>query len=127
RIGQRRGVVAELASPVRAGPPGGALEDQAGAETAGELGVRPEVLPQRRLAFRRPQQVERGEVRELNALVEDQRGLDAAVGQEEVAAELRQGLSISRHRSLLWTSPLRREAAAGNAGPARSIFSPHRG
>jgi len=48
--------------------------------------------------------MERREVRQLQAFVEDERGLEAAIGQEEPPGELWQRLSKSRHPS----SPLTR-------------------
>src|SRR5262249_57003095 len=80
---QGSGGVAEPAAPVRAGPPGRAVEDEAGVEAPRQFGVRPEIPPERRRAFRRAQQMERCEVRQLHALVEDERGLEAAVRQAD--------------------------------------------
>ena len=44
-------------------------------------------------------QMERGKVGELEPLVEDQGGLDTPVGKKDVARELRQPISVLRHRS----------------------------
>jgi len=55
------------------------------------------VLVQRRAAARLAQQVESGEMGQVETVVEDQRRLDAAVGQEQPAVKLRQMGSILRH------------------------------
>ena len=81
---ERLGRIAERRAPVRVRPPGGALQHQAAAVALGERNVGREVARELRPARLGAQQVEGGEVRQLLALVEDQRGLDAAVGQEQL-------------------------------------------
>jgi hypothetical protein len=43
--------------------------------------------------------MERGEIGQLQPLVENQRGFDPAVGQEYLAAKLRQAISVLAHNS----------------------------
>lgn len=45
-------------------------------------------------SFRRPEQVERREVRELQPLMKDQSGFDATIGEVKTTTELWQGMSI---------------------------------
>src|SRR5687767_12300859 len=93
-VGNLRRTVAELGAPVGACAPGRTLEHHAGAELHGDAHVRGVVTAQRGLAARAAEKIESGEVRQLEALVEDKRGLDAAVGNEERVAELRQRLAV---------------------------------
>ncbi len=78
-------------------PPRRTFEDQANAEPLGDLCIGAEVLVQGRFAFRRAQQVEGGEVRQLQAFVEDQGRFDAAIGQEQTAGQLRQRVAVVRY------------------------------
>src|SRR6185295_15603547 len=55
------------------------------------------VLVQRRAAAGLAQQVESGEMGQFETVVEDQRRLDAAVGQEQPAVKLRQMGSVLGH------------------------------
>ena len=96
--------VAELLAPVRVGSPRRGLENEAGLEFLRELRVGQEVFPEDVLAFRRLEQGEGREMRKILPFQEDERGLDPAVGHEEVAGELRQGASIFRHVCLLLVS-----------------------
>jgi hypothetical protein len=99
-VGQCLRCVAKPGPPIRTGAPCGALEDQAGAEPPGDLGVRPEVFEQRLAPLSSLEQLERREVRQLETVVENQSRLDAAIGQKEAAGHLRQRRSIScRHQS----------------------------
>ena len=79
---ERAPAVAQLRSPVAAGAPGGALQHQSGAVPHREIGVALEVAFQRLDARLALQQHERRKGGKLQAVVEDQRGLDAAIGQE---------------------------------------------
>src|SRR5262249_57876765 len=89
--------VPEPRPPVGAGAPRRALENQPGAEALGQPRIAPEVSFQRRVALRPPQHIERGEIGQLELLQKDERGLDAAVGQEKLVAELREAFAVSRH------------------------------
>ena len=88
-IRQLGGGVAEALGPVPAGPPGGGFEDEPDPEPPRDPGVGAKVLLERRLAVGPAQQRVGGEVGQLEPVLEDQGGLDAAVGEEQVPAELR--------------------------------------
>lgn len=83
------GRVAELGAPVGAGPPGRALQDETHAVGLGDGDVAFVVARERGPAVGIAEQVEGREVGQVEAVLEDQRGLDTAVGQEEGAAALR--------------------------------------
>ena len=89
RVRERRRRVSESRSPVGTGAPRRALENQAGAKPSGDVAIRPEVLQKRVTSLRILQQMERSEVRQFETVVKDQRRLDAAIGEKEVARELR--------------------------------------
>jgi hypothetical protein len=80
--------VAEPPPPVAARAPGGALKDQPDAVLPGDRCIGTEVAMQRLLPCVRTQEVKGREVWELQALVEDERGLDSAVREKEAAGEL---------------------------------------
>ena len=80
---------AELGRPVRARAPACSDELEAGAEAPSQVQVRPDIVVQRLLTFGGPQQHHRCEERQVDTAVEDQVGLDPAIGQEE-AIELRE-------------------------------------
>ena len=99
RVAVRRieglGRVAERGAPVRVRAPGRALEHQPAAVAFRQRHVGRVVALERRAALRSAQQVEGREGRQVEPVVEDQRRLDPAVGQEEVVAHLRQGMPVS--------------------------------
>ena len=86
-LGQRRVRIAELLAPVGAGPPRRALEDEADALPPRKPGIAGIVVAQRRAAALVAQEVEGSEIGQLEPLVEDQRPVDAAVGEERAAIE----------------------------------------
>src|SRR5262249_31280238 len=96
-VDQTLAAVAQSRGPVRVGPPGRGLEDQAGTELFGQGGIGPEVLAKSRLAIGPFEQVEGGKVGKLQPLEKDQGGLDATVGKEQIALELGQSVAISSH------------------------------
>ena len=98
-VGLRKSVgrVAELRSPIRVGSPRRAFEYQASAEPPGKLRVRSKVLAKRCFAFRSPKEVEGSEVGKLQSFVEDEGSFDAAIGEEKIAAKLRQSVLVSSH------------------------------
>ena len=81
--------VAEPGAPVGAGPPGGAFQHEADPAVARDRGVPGVVAAKRVDPSIGLQQVKRREQREIEPFLEDERGLDAAVGQEQAAIELR--------------------------------------
>jgi hypothetical protein len=85
-------------APVRVRAPRRRVEDDPDAGLAGDLEVGPEVVPQRTDALLVVEQDERGEVRQLEPLVEDQRRLHAAVGDERGVRQLRQALPQGHRR-----------------------------
>ncbi len=95
--GERRGIVAELRRPIRVGAPRRALEDDADAVRSGDLRIAREVAVEHRLASGTVEQDERREVRQVDAVVVDQRGLEAAVGDEQPLVELRQARTVAAH------------------------------
>ncbi|MNT27036.1 hypothetical protein D3C72_1626470 [compost metagenome] len=92
------GAVAQPVPPVWIGPPGCRFQNQPDVEASGQRRVGPEILPQHSFAFRRPEQVKGGKVGKFLPLQKDQGGLDAAVGHEEIIAELRQCAPVGCHR-----------------------------
>jgi hypothetical protein len=73
-------------------------------------------------ALWRLEEVKGGEKWKILPLQEYQGGLDPAVGQKEVAAELRQGASIFRHlRLLIFDSSLRPAAPPTIIGPPWTV------
>ena len=89
--------VPDAETPVRVRAPGRTLEHQTQAAPACHLGIRVEIPAQRRRPVRRPQERERRELGKVQAFVENQGRLDPTVRQEEVASELRQGVSVPCH------------------------------
>src|SRR4030095_13418541 len=92
----------------------------------GDGRVGAEVLPERLLSAVAPQQIERGEVGQLQAVEEDERGLDAAVGQEEAPVELRQGASMACHGATDCHPPAGAATGAGIRGSRRRAAWPTR-
>jgi len=90
--------VAKPGPPLGARAPRRALEDQPGHKAPSEGGVAAKVLSQRGLAVRSLQQIEGGEIGELEALEKDERRFDAAVRQKKLVTELRQAPAVSRYR-----------------------------
>jgi len=82
--------VTDLGRPVRARPPGGCLEDEADAALAREDGVGRVVEAELVGALVVLEQVEGSECRQLEAVMENERCLEAAVSDEKTAVELRQ-------------------------------------
>ena len=88
--------VPEPLRPVGTGAPGRRLEHDPDASLARDADVRLEVASERVLAALAREQVVRGEVREIEAVVEDEGGLEPAVGQERDVLELRQCVAVPR-------------------------------
>ena len=111
--GDVRDRVAELGAPVGAGPPGRALEDEAHAVGARDVDVALVVADQELPALDIAQQREGREEGQVQPVLEDQAGLDAAVGQEEGAVALGQAVAILGGRLHLFPlqDPHRRFAA----------------
>src|SRR6185437_16823753 len=78
---QGSAVVPEAARPPRAGTPGRCLGDEATIRVAGDLGVALEVAAQPATTVWCLEPHERRERRKVDSLLEDQRGLQAAVGE----------------------------------------------
>src|SRR5690606_3031870 len=91
------GAVAELRAPVRNRAPGGGIEDEADTARSGDREIILVVLDEFCSALLVLQEYERGEMRELDTFMEDQRGFQSAVRQESAAAELRQVVAILGH------------------------------
>src|SRR5262249_28683080 len=89
--------VAKLITPVGAGAPGRALQDEARAVRCRNARIAGEIGTQRRRALLVLHQMECREVRELETSVEDQVRLDAAVCEEQAAIKLGEAASKSRH------------------------------
>ncbi len=83
----------EPLGPPRTGPPGRALEHEAGPVLAGEREVRLVVLLERPRAVRVAEQRERGELGKVDAPLEDEDRLETAVGEHEAVAEVKRVLS----------------------------------
>ena len=86
--------VAELLRPVEVGAPGGALQHEAQLRVARELAIARVVAAGDLDALVGLEQVERREQRQLHALVEDQRGFHAGVGEKNLVGKLRQVRAI---------------------------------
>ena len=89
--------VAELVSPIGACTPGGAFKDEAHTIRFRDGHVTLVVACQRLAPGLLPQEVESGKMRQFQPLVENQGGLDAAIGQEQSTRELWQLLAILAH------------------------------
>src|SRR5262249_47193853 len=94
---QCRRRVAKLVTPVGAGAPGRALQDEARAARCRDARIAGEIGTQRPRALLILQQMERREVRQLETIVEDQICLDAAVCKEQAAIKLGEAVSKSWH------------------------------
>ena len=79
---ERLGRVAERRAPVRIRPPGHRVEHEPAAVAAGDLDETVEIAPQHRPSGPGFEQRKGGERRQLDPLVKDQHGLEAAVGQK---------------------------------------------
>jgi len=97
-------VVTEPSPPIRIGAPGRRLGDEAGPGLTRDLGVAVEVVAQASPAVRCLEQHERGELWKLDAVVEDQLGLETAVGEERSLFQLRKRWAVIDHRGPLWLS-----------------------
>ena len=97
RFGQSGAAVTEQVSPVRAGAPGGGFEDESGPRLCGDGCVLEKVAIKTRSPGVVAQQRHGREVRQLIAVVKDQRRLEAGVGQERLPVYLRECVSISGH------------------------------
>ena len=80
--------VAELLAPIAARAPCWALQDEAQSVGLGDGDVALVVAQEHFAACRLPQQMKRGEVRQIHSLMEDQSCLDAAIGQKQVITKL---------------------------------------
>lgn len=88
RVGQRAATVTEQVPPVRTGSPGGRFDDETGPRIGGHLYVLEEVTIQARPSRLVTQQRHRREVGQVHAVVKDQRGLEAGVGEEHRVSHL---------------------------------------
>jgi hypothetical protein len=88
---ERVGGETEAGAPVGIGAPRGALEDEASAVGGGDVEIALIVRAQQISAAGIVEQQERGEVWQLEAIVKDERGLEAAVGEIEATGQLGQG------------------------------------
>src|SRR5690606_18651236 len=116
RIRELPGVVAELRTPVRVGASGRRLQDEARAVARGGFEIWLEIVAQGGDARVVLQQVERGEAGEVQPLVEHQRGLEAAVRQEQAISQLRQVVTVQAHG----IAPS--GAGGSGAGPSSTLF-----
>ena len=91
--------VTEFGAPVSIAAPGRAFQQEAHARIDGGPRVLAEIFEESVAAALGLQQFERGELVELDPILEDQRCLEPAVGEEKAAAKLRQVVSILRHLS----------------------------
>ena len=99
---ERGRVVAESLTPVGVGAPGRRFEHQADARASGDVGVPVVVLREELAPLRLLDQRERRELREVDAVVKDQVGLEPAVG--DVAAVLQKcGHNISVPFQTVWS------------------------
>ncbi len=90
--------IAEPGAPVGARPPGRRLQHEAKAILRRERRVAPVIIAQQVAAGRLVEQVEGGKIGEVDAVVENQAGLDAAVGQKDfVSVHLRKSGAVFRH------------------------------
>src|SRR5262245_24940178 len=77
-----------LCCPVRTSPPGRRLEDEAHTAVSSDLGMASEVASERFCALRILQEVKGREIRQVVAVMKDERGLYAAVSQEDSTIQL---------------------------------------
>ena len=115
RLGEPRLRVAELRAPRRVRAPRRRLEQEARPVPARDVEMRDEVAAQRLASILALEQRERRELRQVEAVDEDQRRLDAAVGEHHLPVELRQ-----RHSTSSRPSPARTPAHSGRRRPRRS-------
>ena len=83
-LGQLVFGVAQQGRPVGGRAPGGAFKDEADAVSLGDRGVGAEVAVESVPALAVLQEIEGGEMGQVEAVVKDERGLDAAVGEVKV-------------------------------------------
>ena len=100
-VGELLGAVAEPGGPVGAGPPRRGLEDDADAVAPRDGEVALEVAHQGGPALGVVEQGEGGEVGQVEAVVEDERRLEPAVGEEHLGVELGQVVAFGGH----WNAP----------------------
>jgi hypothetical protein len=84
--------IAELVGPVPARAPGRALEDEAYPVVPSDRSVAGEIAAQRARASLVLEQIEGGEIRQIEAVMIEQRRFDAAIGEKQAAIHLRQGV-----------------------------------
>ena len=97
RLGELRARITELRAPIGARPPRRAFEHESGAVAFCDRDVAFVVRADGFGAARALQQVEAREIRELDAVVKNQCGLKAAVGEKRTAGQLREPTAIFRH------------------------------
>jgi hypothetical protein len=88
RVGQRGATVTKQVSPVRTGSPGRGFDDETGPRIGGHLCVLEEVTIQARPPRLVTQQRHGREIGQVHAVVKDQRGLEAGVGEEHRVSHL---------------------------------------
>src|SRR5262245_31448957 len=96
-LGQLRVRIAELLPPIRACTPSRAFQDEAGAIAFGDRDVAFVVVTNDSRAPLGLEQIEAREERQIDAILENQRGLKAAIGEKRPTAQLRKPSAIFRH------------------------------
>ena len=86
--------IAELRGPVRIGAPRGSLQHETRSISFCDRDVAFVVVADARDASRRFQKIEACEVRQLDAFMKDQRGLEPAIGEKQAARQLRQLIAV---------------------------------
>src|SRR5215213_11860037 len=91
--------IAELLAPISACPPCRAFQHKPQAPVFGQLRIGRIIVAQRAASFFTLQEIERGEIGQLDAVQEYERGLDTAIGQKNAPRELRQFGPVLGHLS----------------------------
>jgi len=99
-VGERRGRIAELVAPVRAGPPSRAFKNETEAMRGRDREIAAIIRKQRVAAMLAVDQIEGREIGQLMTLEKDERGLEPAVGEEQAALALRQFGAMPGHGAL---------------------------
>src|SRR5262245_56533070 len=125
--GKSRARIAELLAPVRTCTPRRAFQDEAGAVAFGNRDVALVVVTNDSCAPLGLEQIEAREERQIDAILENQRGLKAAIGEKRPAAQLRKPSAIFRHDVSFNTCAAEDLARTGQSdkqtrGQARALF-----
>ena len=121
RVGDRAYVVPEQGRPVRVRPPGRALEAEPGTDRTGDVGVPVVVGAEQGPALVGPHQRVRRELRQVHAVVEDQVGLQTAVGD---VAPVRRRVHVTTSASVRDARKPLRHGPRRAASPAAGHHSP---